>query len=504
MAHGIGKLLRVRPPSLKHRGVSDHPEAARRASCAIYLAVGLAALAPCASGAIDECQRAKLAPDDCAPVDRFGFSLDISGTIALVGVPFDDDHGSNSGSAYVFSRLGSGWTLTAKLTRENGGEGDGFGRSVAIDGQLMVIGVLGEALACVFEKLGGDWLQVTELTADDGWLGDFFGQSVALSGADAVVGAPQDNDNGGSSGSAYVYRRDPNGVWSQAAKLVAEDGDGGDVFGDAVAISDDVIVIGAQDDEAQGNWSGSAYVFEHDVSGTWSQTAKLLADDGSTFWNFGTSVAISGDTALIGADNAHGAEPYTGAAYVFERDPNGLWQQTAKLVARDGANSDRFGSAVAVSADIAVVGAWGDDDYGIHSGAVYVFTRQPDASWTQVAKLLPADGAEDDRFGSAAAVDGNTAIIGAYCDDDHGEDSGSAYVFAVGPDEDGDGIMDVCLCPGDLDHDLDVDLSDLAQLLSNYGTTSGMTYEDGDLDEDGGVDLADLAALLAEYGTVCP
>jgi hypothetical protein len=448
MAHGIGKLLRVRPPSLKHRGVSDHPEAARRASCAIYLAVGLAALAPCASGAIDECQRAKLAPDDCAPVDRFGFSLDISGTIALVGVPFDDDHGSNSGSAYVFSRLGSGWTLTAKLTRENGGEGDGFGRSVAIDGQLMVIGVLGEALACVFEKLGGDWLQVTELTADDGWLGDFFAQSVALSGADAVVGAPQDNDNGGSSGSAYVYRRDPNGVWSQAA--------------------------------------------------------KLLPHDGSAFWSFGESVAVSGNRVLVGATTAFAFAPSAGAVYIFECDPNGDWAEVAQLVSDDIANSDFFGISVALEGDIAVVGSENADYNDIDSGAAYVFVRQSTSRWPQVAKIGAADGAYSDLFGSAVALSANAAVIGAYQDDDHGSDSGSAYVFAVGPDEDGDGIMDVCLCPGDLDHDLDVDLSDLAQLLSNYGETSGMIYEDGDLDLDGDVDLTDLAALLAEYGTVCP
>jgi len=211
----------------------------------------------------------------------------------------------------------------------------------------------------------------------------------------------------------------------------------------------------------------------------------------------------SGEVLMVGASDAHGNENYSGAVYVYQRDPNGAWSQTAKLIASDGENSDRFGASVALSGDLAAIGAWGDDDHGEHTGAVYVFIRQADDSWPEVAKLIADDGAPDDRFGGAVALSGNTAVIGARYDDDQGTDSGSAYVFAVGPDADGNGVMDVCECIGDLNHDLEVSLWDLAQLLSHYGTTSGASYEDGDLDLDGDVDLSDLAALLAVYGTTC-
>jgi catechol 2,3-dioxygenase-like lactoylglutathione lyase family enzyme len=318
------------------------------------------------------------------------------------------------------------------------------------------------------------------------------------------VGAPRDNDNGWRSGSAYVFERDPDGVWFQAAKLLADDGGSYDNFGIAVAIDGDVAAIGARDDDDLGDWSGSAYVFERDPNGIWSQAAKLLPHDGASFWSFGESVAVSSQRVLVGATTAFAFAPNAGAAYIFERDPNGAWLEVAQLVSNDIANSDFFGIAVALDGAIALVGAENADCHATDSGAAYVFARQADGTWPRVAKIGASDGAYDDRFGSSLALSGNTAVIGAYYDDDHGEDSGSAYVFAVGPDEDDDGIMDVCLCPGDLDHDLAVDLSDLAQLLSNYSTTSGMTYEDGDLDSDGDVDLADLAALLAEYGAICP
>ncbi len=463
------------------------------------------------AGSLAQCQRSKLRAIDGEFGDKFAFSVGAEDQIAVVGVPFDDDHGSNSGSARVFARSHSAWTTVAKFTPDDGVLEDGFGWSVAISGNLIVIGVpydddlgIGSGSAYVFEYIDGAWSQAAKLLADDGDTYDRFGWALAVSGNLTIIGAFRDDDNGPYSGSAYVFERDPNGLWSQAAKLLADDGDADDVFGDAVAIDGDVIVVGAQDDEALGNWSGSAYVFERDPNDVWSQTAKLLPHDGGPFWFFGESVAVSGNRILVGASRAHTFAPSGGAAYIFERDPNGAWPQVAQIVSDDIANSDVFGASVALCGDVAVIGAWGDDDHGQQTGAAYVFVRQPEGSWSQVAKLLADDGAAYDKFGNAVAVSGNTAVIGAYYDDDNGEDSGSAYVFAVGPDEDGDGIMDVCLCPGDLDHDLDVDLSDLAQLLSNYGTTSSATYEDGDLDEDGDVDLSDLAALLAEYGTVCP
>jgi hypothetical protein len=473
--------------------------------CALLLAA--AVLMPIVTAdAIGQCQRAKLTGDGGQADDRFGFAVAVSADLALVGAPGNDTRGENYGLAYVFERFGAPgtWLQVTTLPPSESSIPSNIGRSVAVDSDTALFGLHGGQSAYVFERSGHAWSEVAELVASEHWFGDFYGECVALDGDLAVVGAPHDDENGWRSGSAYVFERDPNGVWCQAAKLLADDGEPYNRFGYGVAIDGDVIAVGAPDDDDLGNYSGSAYVFERDPNGICSQTAKLLPHGGDVFWNFGESVAVSGQRVLVGATTAFAFAPAGGAAYVYERDPNGAWAEVAQLVSDDIANSDAFGGAVALSADIAVIGAWGDDDHGEQTGAAYVFVPQSQHTWLQVAKLVADDGAAYDRFGKSVALSGNTAVLGAYLDDDNGEDSGSAYVFAVGPDEDGDGIMDACLCPGDLDHDLDVDLSDLAQLLSNYGLTSGATYEDGDLDGDGDVDLTDLSALLAVYGTTCP
>jgi hypothetical protein len=448
-----------------------------------------------------QCQRAKLTAADGAPNDHFGEALGVSDGLAMIGAHRHDLEYEQSGAVYVFERVGAEWSAVAEFCLSQG-EMAGFGRPVALEADLAVIGGVGWPR--VFERLGQDWMEICYLRPDDYETGDAFGESLAITGDTVIVGAPHDDDNGWRSGSAYVFERDPNGVWLQAAKLLANDGGSYDNFGYAVAIDGDVAVMGAPDDDDLGNYSGSAYVFERDSNGVWSQAAKLLPHDGDVFWNFGESVAVSGQRVLVGATTAFAFAPAGGAAYVFEPDGSRTWTEVDQLVSDDIATADAFGAAVALSSDVAVIGAWGDDEHGEETGAAYVFSRQPNRSWTQLAKLVPDDAHAYDRFGSVIDLSGNTAVVGAYYDDDHGEDSGSAYVFAVGPDEDADGIMDVCLCPGDLDGDLDVDLADLAQLLSNYGTTGGAAYEDGDLDEDGDVDLTDLAALLAEYGTICP
>jgi hypothetical protein len=465
------------------------------------LAVAAAFPAVLAVPARGQCQRAKLTGDDGAAGDRFGFSVGLGNDIAMAGAPWHDHDYDTSGGVYVFERFGAEWLNTAEFALPEG-QGLGAGWHLAFDGETAIVGSTGWPR--VYERSGDEWVQMAMLQPGDHETGDGFGEALAIDSDLAIVGAPRDNDNGWRSGSAYVFERDPNGVWTQAAKFLADDGGSYDNFGSAVAIDGDVAVIGAPDDNDLGDWSGSAYVFERDPNGVWSQGAKLLPHDGSSFWNFGDSVAVSGCRVLVGATTAFAFAPNGGAAYVFERDGTRAWTEVAQLVSDDIGNSDFFGIAVALEGDIALIGAENADHNAADSGAAYVFVREPDGTWPQVAKIGAADGAYDDRFGSSLALSANTAVIGAYYDDDHGQDSGSAYVFAVGPDEDGDGIMDVCLCPGDLDHDLDVDLSDLAQLLSNYGETSGMTYEDGDLDEDGDVDLFDLSALLGEYGTICP
>ncbi len=303
-------------------------------------------------------------------------------------------------------------------------EGDYFGSSVAIDGTTFIVGAFSDDDDIMGTDVGSAYLfdtstgaMIAKLLPLDGAQDDHFGWSVAISAATAIAGAYGDDDNGNASGSAYLFDA-VTGL--QLAKLLPADGAAGDYFGYAAAVDGTTAIVGAYQDDDNGTDSGSAYLFD---STTGAQLAKLLPLDGEEYDYFGTSVAISGSTAIIGAtgDDDGGAE--CGSAYLFDTVTG---NQTAKLLPADGSTDDQFGSTVAVSATTALVGAFGDDDFGSASGAAYLFDSTTGA---QSAKLVPADGAAYDFFGWAVAIDGTNAIIGAFSDDDHGFDSGSAYLF---------------------------------------------------------------------------
>ncbi|MHB8788683.1 MAG: thrombospondin type 3 repeat-containing protein [Desulfobulbaceae bacterium] len=397
-------------------------------------------------------QQAKLTAGDGAENDQFGYSVAISGDTIVVGAP-------NNGAAYVFVKPAVGWstmTQTAKMTASDGAADDYFGGSLAISGDTIVVGARynnanggASGSAYVYAKPASGWIDMTQtakLTAGDGASGDIFGYSVAISGDTIVVGAIYNNDY---SGSAYVFAMPPSGWYymTQTAKLTAGDGAAQDQFGRSIAISGDTIVVGAPYDDDNGLYSGSAYVFAMPTSGwaNMTQTAKLTAGDGAADDYFGESVAISGDTIVVGAylDDDNGTS--SGSAHVFAKPASG-WAdmtQTAKLAAGDGAAYDFFGESVAISGDTIVVGAYADDDNGSDSGSSYVFAR-PGEGWadmTHTAKLTAGDGAADDYFGRFLAISGDTIVVGALGDDDMGDLSGSAYVFEL--DTDNDGILDV-------------------------------------------------------------
>jgi len=273
------------------------------------------------------------------------------------------------------------------------------------------------------------YAQISEfkITASDGAADDYFGNSVSISGDYAVVGAPNDTDNERNSGSAYVFKRTGTS-WAQEAKLLASDGAAFHDFGVSVSISGDYAVVGAPNDNDNGSQSGSAYVFKR-TGTSWTQEAKLLASDGAVADIFGTSVSISGDYAVVGAPGFNVDPIVTGSAYVFKRTGTS-WAQEAKLLASDGAPNDRFGGSVSISGDYAVVGAFLDVDNGVQSGSAYVFKRTG-TSWVEEAKLLASDRAAGDEFGfgSSVSISGDNAVVGARQDDDNGSGSGSAYVY---------------------------------------------------------------------------
>ncbi|MCH8006801.1 MAG: FG-GAP repeat protein, partial [Planctomycetes bacterium] len=267
------------------------------------------------------------------------------------------------------------------------------------------------------------------LTALDGAASDALGNAVAIAGDSAIVGAHFDDDAGGASGSAYVFVRD--GVsWTQQDKLTANDAAAGDVFGIAVAISGDTVVVGASDDDDAGSNSGSAYVFVRNGM-SWPQQAKLTASDAAALDAFGRDVAISGNLIIIGAPNNDDNGSESGSAYIYRFDPNtSEWFEEAKLLASDGMAFDAFGISCAIGADVAIVGAYGDGhDEGVQfTGSAYIF-RFDGSTWIQEAKLVASDAAAGDEFGWSVAMSGDVVIIGVYSDDDNGDRSGSAYIY---------------------------------------------------------------------------
>ncbi|MEE8156263.1 MAG: FG-GAP repeat protein [Phycisphaerales bacterium] len=431
-------------------------------------------------------QLAKLLPDDGTAEDLFGHSVAISDATAIIGTPYDDDNGIDSGSAYLFD-IATGRQI-AKLLADDGATHHDFGVSVAISGAIAIVGAdrdddngNASGSAYLFDTASGQ--QIAKLLPNDGAMNDRFGISVAISGSTAIVGALLNDDNGTNSGSAYLFDiSDPKNP-VQIAKLLPNDGAANDQFGTSVAISGATALVGAYFDDDNGESSGSAYLFD---TTTGLQLSKLLPDDGAEFDQFGASVAISGATAIVGVpfddDNGSG----TGSAYLFDTTTG---RQIAKLLPDDGAafaNFGNFGISVAISGATAIVGAYHTDDNGTWSGSAYLFDT---AAGQQIAKLLPNDGAEFDTFGISVAINGATVIVGAPWNNDNGDLSGSAYLFdaAVAPGK----------CPWDLDGSGSVGAADLLSLLASWGPCEGCP---ADFDHDGAVGASDLLALLANWG----
>lgn len=393
----------------------------------------LSLLASMSWAALTPTEVAKIIASDGVASDYFGYSVALSGDTAVIGAGVSYiNSASGPGAAYVYTRNGTSWSEQAKLTASDASTLDQFGISVGIVGDTIVVGargadglVAGSGAAYVYTRSGTTWSEQAKLTASDGSLGDYFGFSVAVHGDTVAVGAYRDDDGGSDSGSAYIYTRSGT-TWNQQAKLIASDGLTGDRFGWSVDIYDDTALIGAYYDDDNGARSGTAFVFTR--SGTiWGEQAKLYPDDPKSFHFFGLSVALSGDTALIGAlgDADNGAE--AGAAYVFVRTGM-LWSQQAKLKGSDNVTDDEVGWSVALSGDTALLSAIRDDDNGTDSGSVYIFVRNG-TTWTEEAKLIPGDGAYRDFFGWSMGLSGDTALIAAHLEDDNGADAGAAYVF---------------------------------------------------------------------------
>lgn len=252
-----------------------------------------------------------------------------------------------------------------------------------------------------------------------------FGCSVSVSGDYCLVGAEGDDDNGMFSGSAYIFKRDGTS-WVEQPKLTASDGAASDFFGRSVSIDGDYCVIGAFGDDDKGDMSGSAYIFKRDGE-NWTQQAKLTASEGAAEDRFGLEVSISGGYCVIGAYGDDDKGDSSGSVYIFKRDGTS-WIEQPKLTASDGAASDYFGISVSINGDYAIVGAEYDDDKGDDSGSMYIF-KLDGTDWTEQGKFTAADGAAGDLFGNSVSISGDYCLVGALRDDDRGENSGSVYIY---------------------------------------------------------------------------
>lgn len=325
---------------------------------------------------------------------------------------------------------------STKIQAGDGTPGDQFGGAVAISGTTIVIGAnksaangSGVGAAYVYTLSGGAWVLQQKLTPADGEADDIFGYSVAISGDTIVVGAYGDmigtNMN---QGSAYVFTRSGS-TWTQQQKLFAGDGAANDVYGRSVAIVGDTVVVGSPAADTTANVDqGASYVYTR--SGTvWTQQAKLLGTDGAALDYFGDSVSISGDSVIVGAtEDTNGTNTQQGSAYVFTRSGTS-WTQQAKLTGTDSAAFDYFGFSVSIDANTAVVGTLANVGANFQQGSAYIFTRSG-TTWTQQAKLLAADGGMDDSFGNSVFVLGDTVMVGAAGDTNVANlRQGSAYIF---------------------------------------------------------------------------
>lgn len=392
-------------------------------------------------------QQAYLKASDGAAGDQFGFSVAISGETVVVGAyaagditttpavpatattpakPAITTQTQYLGAAYVFIRTGTKWTEQKILTPTiKPDAGDSFGYSVAVSANTAVVGAVGEAggiggvggdgkdntqakagAAYVFFRSGTTWTQQAYLKASKPEINDLFGIAVAVSGDTVVVGAPNESGNGKgkdggqsnnlakSSGAAYVFTRATT-TWRAQAYLKANHPDAGDLFGRAVGISGERIIIGAPGEASSANLvngnpqnnsaaqAGAAYVFGRIQYKIWQQQAYLKASKSSAGDSFGFAVAISGDTAVVGAMNEDGGGKNAGAAHLYTRDKSG-WSWQSVLRARNRGAGDKLGFSVAVSGETVVCGALSEagdtktvngpsNNRAKDAGAAYVF-----------------------------------------------------------------------------------------------------------------------------------
>lgn len=372
--------------------------------------------------------------------DYFGYSAAIDGNTVLVGAHNADIEGViNGGAAYVYVLGDDGWSQQAKLIAEPLFTEDTVGGKVALNSNVAVLGVMrrddkGKDAGAVitFERQSDNWIQKQIITAPDANPGDAFGQSIALTEHHLIIGAPRNDALGEDSGAAYIYQKE-RGRWRYQTKITASDGVAGDLFGISAAIDSNTIVVGADLHDEKAENAGAVYVYVQE-NNTWKQQAKLVASDGGKTDIFGVRVALSGNTALISArrDDTEELGIDAGSAYIFVRDGK-TWQQHIKLTSPDGKADDRFGRGVALSKDTAIISAMNHDANGVDTGAVYVYKKGVEG-WHYHSKITAKVSLPNDRFGWNLDLSDGVAVIATPNHDARGMDSGAVFIQNLNTD----------------------------------------------------------------------
>ena len=378
------------------------------------------------SSYFDNCIEAKVVASDAQENDRFGSSVSISGNYSIVGAYHEDGVGSNRGAVYIYRRTGTNtWGEEFKIVASDAEDLDNFGRSVSINGDYAIVGADQEdgagvapgaqrGAAYVYRKTGlNTWGEEFKITASDTADLDRFGFSVAINGDYAIVGSYASNTD---KGAAYIYRRTGLNTWGEETIIVASDGAVGDQFGWSVSIDGDYAIVGADQEDGTGFLFGAAYIYNRTGLNTWDAGVKIVAPDAADGDIFGWSVSIDGDYAIVGADQKN---VFRGAAYIYNRTGLNTWDAGVKIVAPDAADNDFFGRSVSINGDYAIVGA-------DQNNSVYVFERASLNTWSFVKQIVASDAQIGDDFGRSVAIDESYSIVGAY---KTGNDVGSAYIY---------------------------------------------------------------------------
>ncbi len=391
---------------------------------------GVAAMEPSAADGV------RLSADDPVTDAEFGRSVAIDGNLVAVGAgAANAGDVEKAGAVYLFKRQGKTYVEEAKLVAPDPSTGAEFGRAVAIEGNRVIVGARFAAVgnfteagaAYVFRKSGGAWNFEEKIVSPTPADDDNFARALAVQGNLLVITARKEKLDANDVGAAYVYLY-RNGNWTCTEKLTAGDPAPGAYFGQSVAVRGDLMAIGARNAEPAA--AGAVYLFQHIGKG-WVEIAKVIPPDGAEDDQFGFTVAMVGNVMTVGARRADPMEPAlkdAGAAYVYALDLDSI-SLAAKLTAGDAIAGDQFGQAVAMAGDVIAVGAnRAAIGANTRQGAVYLFRRMGN-SWLETDKITASEGKKNDEFGYSLAAFGNVMITGAHFADQ----TGAAYVIPLKP-----------------------------------------------------------------------